>query len=131
MNVKSTKFVDTHILAKAKVSIINFTYDVYDTFDDPIKNLTVAEDMKDMGLRKVIPSVILTDTNSVYFNFLGIYNCANPKVTKDYFQTWVRESIIYCSRIKVDTSNLENTPYKTKENYKKLNMYQFLTSTPN
>ena len=131
VNVKSTKFVGTHILAKAKVSIINFTYDVYDTSDDPIKTPTVAADMKEMGLTKVIPSVILTDTDSVYFNFLGIYNCANPKVIEDYFQTWVRESIIYCNRTKVDTSNLENTPYKTKENYKKLNMFQFLTSTPN
>ena len=129
--MKSTKFVGTHILAKAKVSIINFTYDVFDTFDDPIKNPTVAEDMKEMGLTKVIPSVILIDTDSVYLNFLGIYNCANPKVTEDYFQRWVRESIIYCNRTKVDTSNLENTPYKTRENYKKLNMFQFLTSTPN
>ena len=85
VNVKSTKFVGTHILAKAKVSIIEFTYAVYDTFEDAVKNPLVAKDMVDMGLRRVIPTVILTDTDSVYFNFLGIYDSVNPLVTEEYF----------------------------------------------
>ena len=71
VNVKSTKFVGTHILAKAKVSIILFTYGVYDTFEDAVNNSTVAEDKVKMGLTRVIPTVILTDTDSVYLNFFG------------------------------------------------------------
>ena len=131
MKVKSKKFVGTHILAKAKISIIDFTNNVHATFTDPKRNPMVVAEMKEMGLRKVIPCVILTDTDSIYMNFLGIYNCANPLVTEEYFQTWVRESIIYCNRSAIDTSNLKNCPYKAVENYKKLDMFQFLTPTPN
>ena len=131
VKVKSTKFVGTHILTKAKVSIIQFTYGIYDTFEDPVKNPSVAKDMIEMGLTRVIPSVILTDTDSVYLNFLGIYDSDNPLVTEEYFQRWVRESIILCNRPFIDTSNLKQTGFKEKENYKKLDMFQFLTSTPN
>ena len=131
VKVKSTKFVGTHILTKAKVSIIEFTYGVCDTFEDPVKNPSIAQDMILMGLTRVIPSVILTDTDSVYLNFLGIYDSDNPLVTEEYFQQWVRESIIYCNRPYIDTSNLKQTGFKEKENYKKLDMFQFLTPTPN
>ena len=127
VTVKSTKFVGTHILAKAKVSIIHFANDVNDTFD-PAKNLMMADDMKAMNLRKIIPSMILTDTDSVYFNFLGIFNCIDPKVTEEYFQTWIRESIICYNIDRVDTSNLKNCPYKNIYNKKKLDMFQFDTS---
>ena len=131
VKVKSTKFVGTHILTKAKVSIIEFTYGVCDTFEDPVKNPSIAQDMIEMGLTRVIPSVILTDTDSVYLNFLGIYDSDNPLVTEEYFQRWVRESIIYCNRPYIDTSNLKQTGFKESENYKKLDMFQFLTPTPN
>ena len=131
VKVKSTKFVGTHILTKAKVSIIQFTYGIFDTFEDPLKNPSVAKDMIEMGLTRVIPSVILTDTDSVYVNFLGIYDSDNPLVTEEYFQRWVRESIILCNRPFIDTSNLKQTGFKEKENYKKLDMFQFLTPTPN
>ena len=131
VKVKSTKFVATHILTKAKVLIIQFTYGIFDTFGDPVKNPSVAKDMIEMGLTRVIPSVILTDTDSVYLNFLGIYDSDNPLVTEEYFQRWVRESIIFCNRPFIDTSNLKQTGFKQKENYKKLDMFQFLTPTPN
>ena len=67
VTVKSTKFVRSHILTKVKVSITNFANDVNDTFD-PAKNLMMAKDMKAMDLRKIIPSIILTDTDSVFGN---------------------------------------------------------------
>ena len=130
ISVKSSRFVGTHIMAKAKVSIISFANSICDTFDKG-KNQSIVNDMQAMQLSQVIMSLILTDTDSVYFNFLGVFNCANPLIEEEYFQQWVRETIILYNLKRIDTSNIEHSPFKNENNKKRLNMFQFETSTPN
>ena len=130
VNVKSSRFIGTHILTKAKVSIINFGNGVCDTFD-PKKNPSIANEMEAMQLTSVLATLILTDTDSGYFNFLGIFNCGNPSNEECHFQSWVREAVIVYNAERVDTSNLEQSPFKNTANKKRLNMFQFLTPTPN
>ena len=130
ISVKSSRFVGTHVMAKAKVSIIFFANSVNDTFDKE-KNPSVVNDMQAMQLSQVIMSLILTDTDSVYFNFLGVFNCANPLIEEEYFQQWVRETIILYNLKRIDTSNIQHSPFKDENNNKRLNMFQFETPIPN
>ena len=78
VNMKSSRFVGAYILTKAKGSIITFANSVRDTFDGK-KNPPIVQEMVDMQLTSVVSTIILTDTDSVYFNFLGIFNSANPQ----------------------------------------------------
>ena len=130
VNVKSNRFVGTHILAKAKVSIVVFANGVCDTFD-PMKNPPIAKDMLEMGLSRVVSTLILTDTDSVYLNFIGVYTSTNPTVEEEEFQIWIRDSIIIFNSSCIDTSNLVGSLYRCVGNRKKLNMFQFDTKTPN
>ena len=130
VNVKSSRFVGTHILAKAEVSIVIFAHGVCDTFD-PMKNPAIVKDMQKMGLSRVVPSIILTDTDSVYVNFIGVFTTVNPTVEGEEFQLWVRNSIIIFNYACIDTSNLVGSLYRCVGNKKKLNMFQFDTATPN
>ena len=129
VNVKSTRYVGTDILTKAKVSIKTFADSICDCFN-PVKNTVIGKDLDEMELETVIPSLILTDTDSVYFSFFGVFNTEFPNVEEEMFQNWVRESIcVYCKE-RSDTSNMENTPLCDWKLRKQLNMFQFLTPTP-
>ena len=130
ISVKSSRFVGTHIMTKAKVSIISFANSICDTFNKE-KNPVIIEDMRAMQLSQVITSLILTDTDSVCFNFLGIFCCGNPLIEEEFFQEWVRETIILYNLKRIDTSNIQHSPFKNEDNKKRLNMFQFETPTSN
>ena len=68
--------------------------------------------MEKMGLDRVTASLILTDTDSVYFNSLGVFLEEDTTVTAYQFQKWNRELIIVYCKDRVDTSNLMNNLYK-------------------
>ena len=98
LEVKSTRFVGSDILTKAKISIKSFADELVKCFD-PKYNKEMAKDMEDMGMRLVIPSLILTDTDSVYYNYLAIYKTKDISVTEDQYQEWIRDTIVSIAKI--------------------------------
>ena len=129
ITVKNNRFIGAHVLSKAKVSIINFAQSINDVFDVDKNSLLQAE-LDLMEIERVWPALIFTDTDSVYFNFLAVYKVANPKISEEHYQNWVREMILMHNYARIDTSNLVHSPFREIKNKKKLDMFQFETDTP-
>ena len=127
--VINNPYIGAHVLAKAKVSIIEFAQSIHDEFD-PGKNKKLQKYLDDMALEKVWPSLIFSDTDSVYFNFLAVSKVYQPSVTEEYYQDWVRQTIICYNFDRIDTSNFTNSPFRVIKNKKMLNKFQFETDTP-
>ena len=115
--------------SKAKLSIINFAQSINDVFDVEKNSLLQAE-LDLMEIERVWPALIFTDTDSVYFNFLAIYKVANPKISEEHYQNWVREMILMHNYSRIDSSNLIHSPFREIRNKKNLDMFQFKTDTP-
>ena len=129
LEVKSTRYIGSDILTKAKISIKSFSDRIVQCFD-PTINKDIVQDMQDMEIARVIPSLIFTDTDSVYFNFLAVFKVHDTNVTEEQFQQWVRHSIVIYCKDRLDTSNMLNSPFSDMSLRKKLNRFQFVTNEP-
>ena len=54
-------------------------------------NPEMTVEMQRLCLDRVIPGLMATDTDSAYFNFLGVFLEEETTVTTTQFQSWLRE----------------------------------------
>ena len=76
----------------------------------------MQKDLDDTAIEKVWPSLIFSDTDSVYFNFLAVSKVYQPSVTEEYYQDSVTQTIICYNFDRIDTSNLTNSPFRVIKN---------------